>query len=113
MSLLGDEGQRWRDLIRREPAELLGRVGDELAVPPQHVAGVGQLEEHGPAVDLGRRARDRNSSEVATPKFPPPPRIAQNRSSCSRALAVRNRPSAVTTSIERRVSSDRPKPRAR
>ena len=55
MSLLGDEGQGWRDLIGREPSELLGRVGDELAVPPQHVAGVGQLEEHRPAVDLADR----------------------------------------------------------
>ena len=41
--------------IRREPTELLGCVGDELAVPPQHITGVGQLEEHRPAVDLTDR----------------------------------------------------------
>src|SRR3989304_5365515 len=53
------------------------------------------------------------SKEVTTPKLPPPPRIAQNRSSFSRSLATRRRPSAVTTSAETRLSHERPKPRAR
>jgi hypothetical protein len=55
----------------------------------------------------------RNSRDVATPKFPPPPRSAQYRSSCSFALAVNVRPSAVTTSADTRLSHDRPAPRAR
>src|SRR6516162_9830117 len=44
------------------------------------------------------------SSEVAIPKLPPPPRSAQNRSSCSEALTVTSLPSAVTTSIDRILS---------
>ena len=39
----------------------------------------------------------RNSKDVTTPKFPPPPRKAQKRFSCSDALAVRTPFSAVTT----------------
>ena len=52
MPVLRDERQRRRDLEGREAAELLGRVGDELAVEPQHVAGVLELEEHRAAVDV-------------------------------------------------------------
>jgi hypothetical protein len=50
----------------------------------------------------------RNSSEVATPKFPPPPLSAQNRSESSVALAVRRSPSAVTTSTDTRLSEASP-----
>jgi hypothetical protein len=50
--VLGDERQRRGDLPGREPAELLGGVGDELAVEAQHGLGVVQLEEHGAAVDV-------------------------------------------------------------
>src|SRR5712691_11127604 len=50
----------------------------------------------------------RYSKEVTTPKFPPPPRTPQKRSACSVALAVRNWPSAVTMSTERRLSEARP-----
>src|SRR3984885_9040710 len=39
-----------------------------------------------------------NRNDVTTPKFPPPPRIAQNRSVFSFALATANLPSANTTS---------------
>ena len=46
----------------------------------------------------------RNSNDVTTPKFPPPPRSAQNRSGCSWPLAVTNEPSASTTSAEIRLS---------
>src|SRR5262245_7515525 len=49
-----------------------------------------------------------NSKEVTTPKFPPPPRSAQNRSAFSLLLAVRTAPSAVTTSAEMRLSQLRP-----
>src|SRR5881397_1723341 len=46
----------------------------------------------------------RYSRDVTTPKLPPPPRSAQKRSGSSFALAVWNRPSAVTTSAETRLS---------
>ena len=42
------------------------------------------------------------------PKFPTPPRTPQKRSACSVELAVRNRPSAVTTSTESRLSHASP-----
>lgn len=45
-----------------------------------------------------------NSNEVTTPKLPPPPRIAQNRSSFSRLLSFTLRPSASTTSAHCRSS---------
>ena len=43
-------------------------------------------------------SKRRISRLVTTPKFPPPPRMAQNRSGSCSALTQRNRPSAVTTS---------------
>ena len=49
-----------------------------------------------------------NSNSVTIPKFPPPPRRPQNRSGFSSALALTNSPSAVTTSIEMSLSTDRP-----
>jgi hypothetical protein len=52
--------------------------------------------------------RRRKSNVVTMPKFPPPPRRPQNRSSCSVALALRNRPSAVTTSADTRLSHESP-----
>ena len=55
----------------------------------------------------------RNVNEVTTPKFPPPPRNAQNRSLCEVSLAVTNVPSASTTSAERRLSTVSPKRRDR
>ena len=54
-----------------------------------------------------------NSSAVTAPKLPPPPRRAQNKSSFSCSLAVRIRPSAVTTSAPTRLSHERPRPRVR
>lgn len=39
-------------------------------------------------------------SEVATPKFPPPPCSAQNSSAFFVSSAISNRPSAVTSSTE-------------
>ncbi len=42
------------------------------------------------------------------PKLPPPPRIAQNRSGFSSALARTSFPSAVTTSADRRLSAVSP-----
>ena len=48
------------------------------------------------------------SSDAAIPKLPPPPRIAQKRSAFSSALARTTRPSAVTRSAARKLSSARP-----
>ncbi len=55
----------------------------------------------------------RNVNEVTMPKFPPPPRSAQNRSLYELSLAVTNVPSARTTSAASRLSTVRPKRRAR
>ena len=49
-----------------------------------------------------------NSNSVTIPKFPPPPRTAQNRSECSCSEARSIRPSAVTISTATRLSDDRP-----
>ena len=46
----------------------------------------------------------RNWYLVATPKLPPPPRMAQNRSGCVSASTWRTSPSAVTTSAASRSS---------
>jgi hypothetical protein len=50
----------------------------------------------------------RNSNEVTTPKLPPPPLSAQNKSSFSLPLATRGFPSAVTISSDRTLSQVRP-----
>jgi hypothetical protein len=42
------------------------------------------------------------------PKFPPPPRIPQNKSVFSVALAVSSLPSAVTMSADSRLSQENP-----
>src|SRR5215211_1869225 len=49
-----------------------------------------------------------NSKPVTTPKLPPPPFSAQNRSGLRSALATRWRPSAVITSAEMRLSTVSP-----
>ncbi len=50
----------------------------------------------------------RNVNEVATPKLPPPPCSAQNKSGFSVSLAVTCRPSASTSSTDSRLSQARP-----
>ena len=50
---------------------------------------------------------------MTTPKFPPPPRSAQNRSLFSFALATTKRPSASTTSALSRLSMVKPSLRVR
>ena len=55
----------------------------------------------------------RNVNEVTMPKFPPPPRSAQNRSGWESSLAVTKVPSASTTSADSRLSTVRPKRRDR
>ena len=49
-----------------------------------------------------------NRKLVTTPKLPPPPRSAQNRSGCCVSLAVTTLPSASTTSASSRLSIVRP-----
>ena len=58
-------------------------------------------------------AWQRKVKEVTTPKLPPPPRSAQNRSACELSLAVTNEPSARTTSAESRLSTVSPNRRDR
>ena len=52
-----------------------------------------------------------NENDMTTPKLPPPPRSAQNRSGCSDSLVRTSRPSASTTSAAIRLSIVRPPPR--
>ena len=53
---------------------------------------------------MGPTSCRRYSNSVTTPKLPPPPRSAQNRSGCSVALARTQRPSASTTCADSRLS---------
>ena len=50
----------------------------------------------------------RNRNRAATPKLPPPPRIAQNRSGCDPRSTRRISPFAVTMSAASRLSMARP-----
>ena len=69
MALLRDERQRRRDLPRREAAELLGCVLDEVPIEPEHGLRVLELEQDRPAVDLAHRVQPelerRHDAEVA------------------------------------------------
>jgi hypothetical protein len=71
---------------------------------------------------IGPTSWSRYSNSVTTPKFPPPPRTAQNRSAFSSEEARRIRPSATTISTDStlsqaipacRVSQPMPPPRVR
>ena len=59
----------------------------------------------GPATTVGPTGCSANRNEPTMPKFPPPPRRAQNRSGCSLADASTISPSAVTTSACTRLST--------
>ena len=86
--------------------ELVRRGRDELAVGLEQRAAPGRTgARSAPRAPAGRSACSRYSNDVTTPKLPPPPRIAQNRSGLSVALA-RDAvlPSAVTTSAAIRLS---------
>ena len=61
-------------------------------------------QKNSPNCTIGSSSCRANSKAVTTPKLPPPPRTAQNRSGCSSAEARSTRPSAVTTSAETRLS---------
>ena len=62
----------------------------------------------GPAMTVGPTGCSANRNELTTPKFPPPPRSAQNRSGCSSADARTMLPSAVTTSASSEVVDGEP-----
>ena len=107
------EGRGGRDRQHGAPAvEFLGQARLDLAIPAHELGGVGDVVEHGPATTVPT-SWPRNSNEVTTPKLPPPPRSAQNRSGCSSALAVTNEPSASTTSADSRLSIVSPNRRVR
>ena len=108
--LLGDEGHRraghdvgdGRQLLRRGL-----RRGDETR---DHLRRRRQ-DQHAPT-NAGT-SWSRYWKRVATPKLPPPPRIAQKRSGWCSASTRSSSPSAVTTSAARRSSIVRPNLRTR
>src|SRR3712207_8061174 len=55
----------------------------------------------GPAKTSGPTGWSRKSNEVTTPKFPPPPRSAQNRSGCS-SSHTRSRSEEHTSELQSR-----------
>jgi hypothetical protein len=62
----------------------------------------------GPPRTVGPTGCTASSSDVTTPKFPPPPRNAQNNSGFSSTAARTTWPSALTSSAEMRLSQLRP-----
>src|SRR5947207_1675123 len=66
------------------------------------------FQKIGPARIVGPTGTSSNSNSVTMPRFEPAPRIPQNSSGFSSALAVRNSPSAVTTSTRRSLSIESP-----
>ena len=92
--LFGDRRQR-RGI--RAPAisaaHLLGQGRDD--VPDRVSAATESLmpQKNSPRCTSGPTWCSANSNSVTTPKLPPPPRIAQNRSGCSSAEARTRRPS--------------------
>ena len=89
---LGDERHRRAGHHVRDRRQLLGRRVGRATKPRDRLRG--RRQEQHPADDLGQRRASRNLNRVTTPKLPPPPRIAQNRSgSWSRRRArARRRP---------------------
>lgn len=61
-----------------------------------------------PPITSGPTSCNRKLNSVTMPKFPPPPRNAQNRSGFSTPDVVTTRPSAVTTVAPTRLSQVRP-----
>ena len=80
VQVLVDHRQRWDRAEPDDVPELVGRVGDELTVEPQDVRGVLGRPEYRSGHDGGATGCSANRNELTTPKFPPPPRSAQNRS---------------------------------
>ena len=98
---------------RRSRSASSGARAMNSSIPAQHLGGLLERPEHRPGVDRVAPGAARNRNEVTTPKFPPPPRIAQNRSAFSSSLAVTKLPSASTMSTASRLSIARPYLRVR
>src|SRR5260370_20080702 len=91
LSSSGSEGSNWRyQRITSGASARSYSTGPPMIVPPSPMSW------------------QRNVNDVMTPKFPPPPRRAQNRSAWELSLAVTNEPSASTTSAASRLSTVRP-----
>ena len=80
-----------------------GSRGDPVAVEAQDLLGAVARVEDRAAETIGPTGCRRNSSDVAMPKLPPPPRRPQSSSGFSSSLARTSRPSAVTTSARDQV----------
>jgi hypothetical protein len=80
VQLLADTGQRRNRAQPNDVAELVRRVGDEFAVEAEDVGGVLGRPEHRSSRDGWADRVQREPNNLTTPKFPPPPRTAQNRS---------------------------------
>ena len=85
-----------------------GAVGHEVAEVASTPAAIGAGYISIPPSTSGPTGWSPKSNSVTTPKFPPPPRVPQNSSSFSDSDAVRIWPSAVTISIDRRLSQVSP-----
>lgn len=79
-----------------------------ITVGSQHFPGVLRRVEDVPPWTEGPASTSWNSKAVTISEFPPPPRMAQNRSGFRSALTVSTSPPAVTTSAETRLSMVRP-----
>ena len=105
---LGERRRGRHGRVREEAVELArgargGTRGRRRGRLPPHSIG----QNVGPAITVSTSCR-RNSNAVTTPKLPPPPRSAQNRSGCSSLLARTRSPLASTTSAPTRLSIARP-----
>src|ERR1700739_861991 len=97
-----------------QPLSSSGSDGSSSRYQRMTAAGSAKSSRTGPPVvgPCSPMSWQRKVNEVTTPKFPPPPRSAQNRSRYSLpAVAVTNDPSASTTSADSRLSTVRPKRR--
>jgi len=91
------------------PAQLSGSDGSSSLVPAHHSWCRRGVEQPGRDDRAGlHRCRGSEGKDVTMPKFPPPPRSAQNSHYRSLRLAVTNVPSASTTSAAEKVSTVRP-----
>ncbi len=105
---LGEErrGRRRREVHERR--HLVRQSRDPVAVEPQDLLGAVAGEEDRAGEQRRPDRVSRNSSEVAIPKLPPPPRRPHSSSGFSSSLVCTSRPSAVTTSAPIRLSHARP-----
>ena len=113
--LFGDEGHRWRRHHVRDRRELSG-ASSAASMNPAMVSVVAGRNSMPPTTP-GSSCR-RNRKRVATPKLPPPPRIAQKRSGSVSAptwvdLAVRRDEVSREQVVDREAELSRGTPRRR